>query len=575
MRTDKKTIIAVMLFAVLAIPLFSSQFYVSMTWDEPLHIAAGYSKIMTGDYRMNTEHPPLMQMIEALPLLILKPKLNLEDVSWKEKKMLEFSRRFFFEDNKNPKQILNYARIPVIIITILLGLLIFKWAGEIAGSTAAIIALAIYTVEPNILANGILATTDMGFAAFATLAAYCYWKFFNKPNVQNLIITGVAMALAQLTKYTAIFLWPAYVLIILFAMKQYSSVQTGFKYPLQKKVLNKYYGYIYFHLISLAIISIISVVLINAAYLFHGTGVPIKQAMLADKLMDQNLYSPEKIFGTNKIINFITEKIPSPLPYYYTKGFGFVVNEGKNNHNPNLIWGRLYEHGSKAYFIAAFLSKTTIAFIILTIASILLLQKKQAKKTYWQFLLIPLLIILIAMSNSTKQLGIRYVLAIFPFLIIWISARITNAKLNSTTSNKYSRYIIAMLLLANAISSAAAFPAYLTYYNEAIGQKNGWKYFADNNTDWGQDFDKLVVYARCNPAVKIQYSGTNDLKFYNLETKKANTACEKEMLAISAREVMLNEKFKWLKNYEPVQQIGNSIILYNITNCTPATTQTK
>src|SRR5437588_11221183 len=44
-------------------------FTASPTFDETAHLAAGYSYLVTHDYRINPEHPPLAKMFAALPLL--------------------------------------------------------------------------------------------------------------------------------------------------------------------------------------------------------------------------------------------------------------------------------------------------------------------------------------------------------------------------------------------------------------------------------------------------------------------------------------------------------------------------
>src|ERR1051325_6648657 len=41
----------------------------SPTSDETAHLAAGYSYLVAHDYRLNPEHPPLVKMLAALPLL--------------------------------------------------------------------------------------------------------------------------------------------------------------------------------------------------------------------------------------------------------------------------------------------------------------------------------------------------------------------------------------------------------------------------------------------------------------------------------------------------------------------------
>src|SRR6267378_3468630 len=47
----------------------------SQTYDEAVHLTAGFSYLTTGDYRLNPEHPPFSKMLAALPLLFLNPRL--------------------------------------------------------------------------------------------------------------------------------------------------------------------------------------------------------------------------------------------------------------------------------------------------------------------------------------------------------------------------------------------------------------------------------------------------------------------------------------------------------------------
>jgi hypothetical protein len=62
----------------------------TQTWDEGIHIAAGYSYLKTGDYRLNREHPPLFKLLCAAPLLALDPLLPLDDASWQNSEQVPF-----------------------------------------------------------------------------------------------------------------------------------------------------------------------------------------------------------------------------------------------------------------------------------------------------------------------------------------------------------------------------------------------------------------------------------------------------------------------------------------------------
>ena len=44
----------------------------SATFDEPVHLAAGYAALTKGDYRIEATHPPFIRMWAALPLLFMR-----------------------------------------------------------------------------------------------------------------------------------------------------------------------------------------------------------------------------------------------------------------------------------------------------------------------------------------------------------------------------------------------------------------------------------------------------------------------------------------------------------------------
>src|SRR5262245_12656295 len=71
----------------------------SGTFDELVHLPAGYSYLATGDFHLNPEHPPLVKVLSAIPLLFLHPKMDLEDWTWKEGDQSRFGVKFLYEWN--------------------------------------------------------------------------------------------------------------------------------------------------------------------------------------------------------------------------------------------------------------------------------------------------------------------------------------------------------------------------------------------------------------------------------------------------------------------------------------------
>src|SRR5262245_38589655 len=67
-RAAAVLIAAAALIAFIALAL-GDLFTTSPTSDETAHLVAGYSYLITHDYRLNPEHPPLVKMLAALPLL--------------------------------------------------------------------------------------------------------------------------------------------------------------------------------------------------------------------------------------------------------------------------------------------------------------------------------------------------------------------------------------------------------------------------------------------------------------------------------------------------------------------------
>ena len=67
----------------------------SATSDEVTHLPSGYSYWVTRDFRMNPEHPPLMKLLAALPLLALKPGIDTTNREW----MLAGDHQYLFGFN--------------------------------------------------------------------------------------------------------------------------------------------------------------------------------------------------------------------------------------------------------------------------------------------------------------------------------------------------------------------------------------------------------------------------------------------------------------------------------------------
>src|SRR5258707_10532132 len=160
------------LLLVMAVNMFAAIAHKGITNDEIVHIPAGYYHLVAGDFQLNNEHPPLIKMWAALPLLLIQPNESPPTAAEKQGTFngltWSYEHRFWQNNQTQFERILFWTRAMMIVLTLALGVLIFFYARSLFGSRAGVIAVALFTLEPTVLAHGRIVHTDLP-AAFAFL----------------------------------------------------------------------------------------------------------------------------------------------------------------------------------------------------------------------------------------------------------------------------------------------------------------------------------------------------------------------------------------------------------------------
>jgi hypothetical protein len=137
----------------------------SITVDEIVMIPSAYYHLAAGNFQLVNEHPPLAKIIAGVPALFVQPnevkpeQIVGEPGSFREK--WSYAERFW-ENNPDIFESLSFwPRVPAVILTVLLGFLIFKLARELFGPLPAVLAVALFTLEPTVLAHGRVVQTDI------------------------------------------------------------------------------------------------------------------------------------------------------------------------------------------------------------------------------------------------------------------------------------------------------------------------------------------------------------------------------------------------------------------------------
>ena len=193
----------------------------SATWDEPQHLITGYAMLAHRDYRIDPEHPPLLRMWAALPLMFDGTvKLDstiidqLDPGYWVGMGQFKYAHHSLYKQN-DADRLLYRARFMVVLLGVGLGVLLFSWARELFGFWTAVVVLTLYCLEPNLLAHASLVTTDFGATCFMFGTLYFLWRFSRQRSVANAAGSNLFFTLAMVSKFTVIMLAPVIVVLLM------------------------------------------------------------------------------------------------------------------------------------------------------------------------------------------------------------------------------------------------------------------------------------------------------------------------------------------------------------------------
>src|SRR5579864_4830537 len=197
--------VTLLLFAMAAELALSAR-QQSQTFDEGVHIFAGYRYWKDFDFGANPEHPPLVKLVAALPLLRLP--LRTPSIPDADFKMVEYRTGRDFLYGNDARTILWRARMAAATFTLFLALTVFFLANSMWGEGPAFMALTLFVFEPNFLAHGALVTTDIAATLGIFLGIGSFYLYLKKPSAVRLVGAGLVAGLCLSGKHSGILLFP-------------------------------------------------------------------------------------------------------------------------------------------------------------------------------------------------------------------------------------------------------------------------------------------------------------------------------------------------------------------------------
>lgn len=604
LKKNTGIVAVIMLLCMFLLGLFSLDSD-SGTTDEIAHIPAGYSYVKYFDYRLNPEHPPLQKAISGFPLLFMNLDFPDDRPAWTTdvNGQWESGWKFIYEYGNNPDLMFFWARLPILLYSLLLGISLFLWSRELFGKGVALFALFMFCFSPNILAHSRYVTTDLGVTASFFIMIYFFYKFIKNPSWKYLFWSGIMFGVAQLVKFSNIILVAYLVLLVAVVILAYRK-RFKFELPILGRIKSNFWHRTLTLGTSLVTIWVIGFILVGAVYMIFVHKMPSEvQGQMIDEIM-----VAEENEGFRNILHSVRGNLVGKAYAHYALGLKMVFQRVAGG-NTTYFFGETTNQSWWYYYPLSFLIKTPLATLGLLFFSLAYLaydfyRKFRREKirytnkrwsiyygkltnTAWKFfpeiIIVSVMITFMAAGiTSNLNIGLRHVLPMYPFMFILIAKYFVGF----VRRHKYDSRGLALsrkgLFVAVAgyllFTNLFNYPYYLAYFNEAIGRDNGYKYTVDSNIDWGQDLKRLATYVKDNDIkkIKVDYFGGSVPSYYlgdRFQQWRSSDGETTGWLAVSATYYQnskyyadnFGEKdYRWLEKYEPVTIIGGSILVYNI-----------
>jgi hypothetical protein len=510
------------------------------TYDEGVTLASGYRILSAAHDDVNREHPPLAKIVAALPVwLFTRPRLDVPAWVASGKSSFVLGRDFLYAGGVPHGLLLALGRAPMIALTLLLVGLTGLWGYRSWGPRAGLLALGLAAFDPNLIAYGSLIGEDGPLALFALASFFCIAEFCRTQRTLWLVLSGVASGCALATKYSGVVVVAAVWSSLVVHAATTGTLRAWWSGPESEPRRGR--------------------------ALLHAFGDLVLLGGVA-------LCVVRAVVGRDGYQSYVV-------------GFSAQLAHQQIGHRAYLL-GQISSAGWVGYFPVALAVKVPPLTIVLFALSPLVRPPDVSEASrVFASLLVPLFVWFASLLVLRVDLGIRYALPLVPLMIV-VASRVATVRLRS-----WQRVCLAIGLAQHALAALRITPHDLAFFSDlAGGPARGHRYLSDSNLDWGQDITSLGAWlgSRESPRrLYLAYFGTASPEAYGVSYRPAPNSCPhaapwdptletlgpasgRELLAVSvmnAQGVFFDDSraYAWLEQRRPMQVLGHSIAIYDIT----------
>ncbi len=520
----------------------------SLTYDEPIYTAVGYADLTTGDVRWHevVGHPPLINLLTAWPLLLGANRPDATKISgWGTEDLLGFSRSLVAQLGP-PEYTAFVTRIPVMLLTLLLATVVYRWAQQTWGGAAGLLALGLFVFDPNIIAHGQLNTTDMGITAFGFMGCYALARYLRRPSWGTYLGAGLGIGAALASKASGPFWLGCFGLTALASWLQ--------EPPARRFRRVGYWAIMFSGWMGLALL------VLWAAYLFELR--PLSPGGIA---------------------------IPAASHWASLSYIGSYMATGQDT----FLAGKLVAGGHWSYFPIALMIKTPIPILIGLSAALVWFFRHRCKPAWSTILLtvIPVAYLIVAMRMALN-IGHRHMLTVYPFCFVFIAQLFGKRGLLYQRAPQWKMPVSGLLMAWYVVGTVRIFPHYLAYFNElAGGPEGGYRYLADSSVDWGQGFYALRAYLEAENADEVYLAAFSsvDPAWYGMDfiplpptpgedvplwlPRRFNPAVGRYAISVTPLQglwLLDPDTYDWFRHRQPTERVSYNFFIYDVVEKTDA-----
>lgn len=425
------------LVGIACVRIVSTYHALSLTVDEPFHLAGAIEYLADHTFSLDIENPPVARAVLALGPYVAGARPTGQSNPWQEGLAI-------LAHSGNVERTVFLMRLGNLPFFLMACLVVCCWSWWMLGKPVAVLATGLFTLLPAVLADAGLATTDTALGATVGAAFLATIVWAKRPTRLRALLLGLCAALAALSKFTSL----GYVsFTVCLALACYLAVRRpGWR---ELSILARQRAP------TFALAAATAALVVWVAYGFS--------------------------FGIASHFHF---NLPAPD---FFRGMLAARDHNRAGHGGYLL-GEHRMTGWWYYFPVALAVKTPIAFLIMVGLGIWVCVRERSRLAYLLPLAFCLSILAPAMSGRV-DIGIRHIEPIYIGLSI-IAALGLVQLLRWADTGIASALTAGVLVIWMILSVAVHHPDYLAYFNGFAG-KHPENILVDSNYDWGQDLKFL------------------------------------------------------------------------------------